>query len=153
MTDVEVADNTGSWILEHAFADHNWFVLRDAGWSDWDMEIHRHPWTSVRIRTVQEDHGSGRRLFRVRSTLRATPNLTIVGLLGALLPPPSPEVRTRRGGRRCRRGFGGRLPHCLAARGSIGFERDHGPRGERNGSHPGTPWAIHGSGGNGIIPG
>src|SRR5262249_19825823 len=33
---------------------------------------HPHPWTVVRVCTAQEEHGDGRRLIRVRFTLRLT---------------------------------------------------------------------------------
>jgi GT2 family glycosyltransferase len=44
----------------------------DSGWSDCDLEVFRDPWTAVRICTVQEEHGSGRRVIRVRYELRLT---------------------------------------------------------------------------------
>jgi GT2 family glycosyltransferase len=42
----------------------------DTGWSDCDLEVFRDPWTLVRIKTAQEDHGAGRRLVRVRHHVR-----------------------------------------------------------------------------------
>src|SRR5262249_38903115 len=55
-------------------AQYRWGQVVDAGWSDWDLEVycHPHPWTVVRGCTAQEEHGSGRRLIRVRFTLRMT---------------------------------------------------------------------------------
>ena len=47
-----------------------WCKAIDAGWTDWDLEFSRDPWTVVRIATAQEDHGSGRRLIRARFMLR-----------------------------------------------------------------------------------
>jgi len=49
-----------------------WGVTLDTGWSEWDAEIFGHPWSCVRATTVQEEHGSGRRLIRVRYHLRPT---------------------------------------------------------------------------------
>jgi GT2 family glycosyltransferase len=42
----------------------------DTGWSSWDLAIYPHLWTIVEVRTAQEDHGSGKRLIRVRYRLR-----------------------------------------------------------------------------------
>jgi hypothetical protein len=44
----------------------------DTGWSDADLEVFRGPWTSVRIRTVQEEHGSGNGVVRVGYRLHVT---------------------------------------------------------------------------------
>ena len=46
--------------------DARWGVTLDTGWSDWDVEVFGHPWTCVRVASVQEEHGSGRRLVRLR---------------------------------------------------------------------------------------
>jgi hypothetical protein len=55
----------------------------DTGWSDADLEVFSGPWTAVRIRTVQENHGSSNGLVRVGYTLRVT-MLTKAALLFAL---------------------------------------------------------------------
>ena len=72
--------------LLHRGADElaalRWARETDAGWSDWDLEFSRDPWTVVRVSTVQEDHGSGRRLIRLRYVLRPD-SLVPVGLAGA----------------------------------------------------------------------
>lgn len=52
--------------------EDRWGVTLDTGWSDHDAEIFGHPWTCLRITTVQEEHGSGRRLIRLRSKLAFT---------------------------------------------------------------------------------
>ena len=44
----------------------------DTGWSDADLEVFRGPWTAVRIRTVQEEHGSGNGVVRVGYRLHVT---------------------------------------------------------------------------------
>jgi len=49
-----------------------WGVTLDTGWSDFDAEIFGHPWTRLQLTTVQEEHGSGRRLVRLRSRLKFT---------------------------------------------------------------------------------
>lgn len=49
-----------------------WGVTLDTGWSEFDAEIFGHPWTCLRLTTVQEEHGSGRTLIRLRSRLAFT---------------------------------------------------------------------------------
>jgi GT2 family glycosyltransferase len=49
-----------------------WGVTLDTGWSEFDAEIFGHPWTRLQVTTVQEEHGSGRRLVRLRSRLKFT---------------------------------------------------------------------------------
>jgi hypothetical protein len=50
--------------------ERRWAKVVDPGWSNRDLLIYCHPWTEVRICTVQEDHGSGRRLIRARFQMR-----------------------------------------------------------------------------------
>jgi O-antigen biosynthesis protein len=59
-----------------------WTTTIDSGWSDWDVEVHCHLWTVLQIRTVQEDHGSGRRLFRVRYRLKPTGATQLIAVSG-----------------------------------------------------------------------
>jgi O-antigen biosynthesis protein len=61
--------------------EHRWGKLIDSGWSEWDLEVFCYPWSIIQICTVQEDHGSGRRLIRVGYRLR--PNRWI-GLAAAV---------------------------------------------------------------------
>jgi len=49
-----------------------WGITLDTGWSEWDAEVFGHPWTCLRLTTVQEEHGSGRRLLRLRYRLSPT---------------------------------------------------------------------------------
>jgi O-antigen biosynthesis protein len=62
--------------------DQRWAAEVDSGWSDWDLEIYCHPWTAVQVTTTQEDHGSGKRLIRVRYRLRPTHYAKAVMLAG-----------------------------------------------------------------------
>jgi GT2 family glycosyltransferase len=77
--------------------------LAEAGWvrtvdpvqATWDVLVHCDRWTATQTRTVQEDHGSGRRLLRVRHRVRPTvlgwavSLVAVVALMaGALLPSP-----------------------------------------------------------------
>jgi hypothetical protein len=65
-----------AWLLEHC-----WGTAIDAGWSDWDVEAHGHPWTALQVCTAQEDHGSGKQLICVRYRLRLTPFARAVGVV------------------------------------------------------------------------
>jgi GT2 family glycosyltransferase len=51
-------------------AVHRWVKTIDSGWTDWDVELHLHPWSVLRVCTAQEEHGGGRRLVRIRYSLR-----------------------------------------------------------------------------------
>jgi hypothetical protein len=44
----------------------------DTGWLDNDLEVFRDIWSSVSIDTVQEEHGGGNRVVRVRSRLHTS---------------------------------------------------------------------------------
>jgi GT2 family glycosyltransferase len=62
--------------------EHRWGMTIDSGWSDWDLEAFGHPWTALQLCTAQEDHGSGKRLIRVRYRLRLTAFAWALGGLG-----------------------------------------------------------------------
>jgi GT2 family glycosyltransferase len=64
--------------------EHAWRKTIDSGWSDWDLEIHCHPWTVVQVSTAQEEHGGGKRVIRVRYRLRTDGYTRILGGLFAL---------------------------------------------------------------------
>jgi GT2 family glycosyltransferase len=64
--------------------EHRWGKAIDSGWSDWDLEVYCHPWTVVRVSTAQEDHGSGKRLIRVRYRLRPSGYVKAFAAVGAL---------------------------------------------------------------------
>jgi GT2 family glycosyltransferase len=61
--------------------EHHWGTTIDSGWSDWDLEVHCHPWTLVRIYTAQEDHGGRKHLIRVRYQLHLTPFTKALSIL------------------------------------------------------------------------
>jgi GT2 family glycosyltransferase len=62
--------------------EHRWGKALDSGWGDWDLEIHCHPWTVVRVCTVEEEHGGNRHLIRVRYRLRPSGHLNLVAAVG-----------------------------------------------------------------------
>jgi O-antigen biosynthesis protein len=62
--------------------EHRWGTTIDSGWSDWDVEVHGHPWTQLRVCTAEEDHGGGKRLIRVRYRLRPTKFARAAAFLG-----------------------------------------------------------------------
>jgi GT2 family glycosyltransferase len=57
----------------------------DTGWSDNDLEVFRDIWTRVSIDTVQEEHGSGNRIVRVRSRLHTSTLTKTCLVVGAIL--------------------------------------------------------------------
>jgi hypothetical protein len=62
--------------------EHRWGTTVDSGWSQWDVEVHYHPWTLVQVCTAQEDHGGGKRQIRVRYQQRFTELAKLVGIVG-----------------------------------------------------------------------
>jgi GT2 family glycosyltransferase len=53
-------------------SQRQWGLKIDSGWSRWDVEIQRHPWTVIQVCTAQEDHGNRKHLLRVRYRMRTT---------------------------------------------------------------------------------
>jgi hypothetical protein len=74
--------------------EHRWGRTIDSGWSDWDLEVYCHPWTVVQICTVQEDHGGGQQLIRVRYRLRASGSLKALGVLAVLAGAAGAQVHS-----------------------------------------------------------
>jgi O-antigen biosynthesis protein len=64
--------------------EHRWGRAIDAGWSDWDLTIYKHPWTVLGVCTAQENHGAGRFLIRVRYRLRPSGSLWALGAFAVL---------------------------------------------------------------------
>lgn len=58
--------------------EKGWSVVVENGWTDSDIVVSGHPWTAVRLVSAQEDHGSGRRLFRLR--YRLNPGAPVAGI-------------------------------------------------------------------------
>jgi glycosyltransferase involved in cell wall biosynthesis len=59
-----------------------WAKEVGTGWESWDLRVYCHPLTEVRVATVQEDHGSGKRLIRVQCTMRLQTSAWLVVGLG-----------------------------------------------------------------------
>jgi len=57
----------------------------DSGWSDWDVGVYSRGGTLLKIATVEEDHGGGNRLIRVRFGFSPTPMAGLLGLSGLLV--------------------------------------------------------------------
>jgi GT2 family glycosyltransferase len=64
--------------------ERRWAKELGAGWESWDMLIYCHPLTEVRVATVQEDHGSGKRLIRLRFSMRPRTSARLAATLGLL---------------------------------------------------------------------
>jgi hypothetical protein len=61
--------------------ENRWGKAIDSGWSSWDVDVYCHPWTIVRVRTGQEEHGGGRHLLRVGYQLRHTGTGVMLAML------------------------------------------------------------------------
>jgi glycosyltransferase involved in cell wall biosynthesis len=64
--------------------ERRWAKELGAGWESWDVLVYCHALTEVRVATVQEDHGSGKRLIRARFTMRLRPSTRLAVGLGLL---------------------------------------------------------------------
>ena len=60
-----------------------YLIAVDQGWSGWDLEICQGPWAKAQIRMATENHGSTKRLLRVRCALRMSK--ISVGFLSAYI--------------------------------------------------------------------
>jgi GT2 family glycosyltransferase len=61
---------------------HRWGKVIDSGWCNWDLEIFCYRWVTVQVCTTQEDHGSGKRLIRVRFRQRLRGYTKLLGVAG-----------------------------------------------------------------------
>jgi O-antigen biosynthesis protein len=62
-----------------------YLIAVDQGWSRWDLEICQGPWAKAQIRAATENHGSAKRLLRVRCALRMSRiSFTCLCLYGVL---------------------------------------------------------------------
>jgi len=68
--------------------EDRWSKVLDSGWCDWDLEVYSHPWVAVQVCTTQEDHGGGRKLFRVRARRRLRGHAKLLAVVGVLIGIP-----------------------------------------------------------------
>jgi hypothetical protein len=69
-----------------AFFDrYGWNRTIDTGWQPWDLEFQRDSWCVVRIATAQEEHGSRRRLIRLRHSVSPSGCLIALTTLATLV--------------------------------------------------------------------
>ena len=69
-------------ILSRAVAfmdEHRWGKVLDTGWFEWDMAVYCDSGLILKVVTVQEEHGQGKRLIRVRFQLGPTARLKVIG--------------------------------------------------------------------------
>lgn len=64
--------------------ERRWAKELGAGWEPWDLRIYCHPLAEVRVATVQEDHGSGKRLIRARFSVRLRLPVRLAALAGSV---------------------------------------------------------------------
>ena len=63
-----------------SLSENRWTTELDPGWSEWDLVVHCNAILMLEIGTVQEEHGAGRRLIRVRYRPRLrTEAIVVVG--------------------------------------------------------------------------
>jgi hypothetical protein len=53
-------------VVAARLAEHRWGRAIDSGWTAWDLAVSGDRYTSLQLRTAQEEHGGGKRLIRVR---------------------------------------------------------------------------------------
>jgi GT2 family glycosyltransferase len=69
-------------ILRRALAfldEHRWGKVLDTGWFEWDMAVYCDSGLILKVVTVQEEHGQGKRLIRIRYQLGPTARLRVIG--------------------------------------------------------------------------
>jgi O-antigen biosynthesis protein len=52
--------------FETRLNQEGWKYSLDTGWSNWDFQVYGNRWLQMRLLTVTEEHGNGKRLTRVR---------------------------------------------------------------------------------------
>ena len=76
--------------------EHRWAKTLDTGWLEWDMAVYCDSGLIVKVLTVQEGHGQGKRMIRVRFQMVPTPWLRVAAALSlvalAVVAIPYPRV-------------------------------------------------------------
>jgi GT2 family glycosyltransferase len=75
-------------VVVNRLDEDRWCKVLDSGWCDWDLEVYSHPWVAVQVCTTQEDHGGGRKLFRVRARRRLRGHAKLLAAAGVLVGIP-----------------------------------------------------------------
>jgi GT2 family glycosyltransferase len=93
----EGSDRTAILGRAVAFMDeHRWGKVLDSGWCEWDIAVYCASGLIVKVATVQEEHGQGKRLIRIRYRLGPTAWMKILGAIGlialAITAVSSPRV-------------------------------------------------------------
>lgn len=65
--------------------EHRWCKVLDTGWFDWDMAIYCDSGMVLKVATVQEEHGQGRRLIRIRYRLRPSGRIKVLATIGVVV--------------------------------------------------------------------
>jgi GT2 family glycosyltransferase len=65
--------------------ERRWTKTIDTGWECWDLDVLCHPWAVARLTTVQEEHGGGKRLVRVRYEARPSGYTRVLWGLGTIV--------------------------------------------------------------------
>jgi GT2 family glycosyltransferase len=74
-------------ILRRAVAfmdEHRWGKLLDTGWFEWDIVVYCDAGLILKVVTVQEEHGQGKRLIRIRFQLGPTARLKVIGAVSMI---------------------------------------------------------------------
>lgn len=58
---------------------HRWGKMLDTGWLDWDISVYCDSGLVLKVVTVQEEHGQGKRMIRIRYQLVPSAGLRVVG--------------------------------------------------------------------------
>ena len=68
----------------------------DTGWFEWDLAVYCDSGLILKVVTVQEEHGQGKRLIRIRYRLAPTARLRVIGAVSlvalAVVALPYPRV-------------------------------------------------------------
>ena len=71
-------------LVESAFLEEGYHVVRDDGWHPYDLRIAKGPWLQCDLLTVTEYHDNGAALTRIRLKVRATRFALVLCLATAL---------------------------------------------------------------------
>ncbi len=64
---------------------HRWGKLLDTGWLDWDISVYCDSGLVLKVVTVQEEHGQGKRMIRIRYQLVPSARLRVLGAVSVVV--------------------------------------------------------------------